>query len=123
MARITKANFKKALKGSGGIYSHVARKLGVSRQAVSQYIQKNPELMELIQQEEESINDLAESKLITKLNEGDNQMIKFRLTTKAKDRGYVERQEIVNSGNLSLNHTLTKEEKEELLEDLKRNEV
>src|SRR6056297_93961 len=120
MARITKGNFKKALKGSGGIYSHVARKLGVSRSAVTQYINKNPELRELIQEEEESINDLAESKLISKLNEGDNQMIKFRLTTKAKDRGYVERSEIVNSGNLSLNHTnLTKEEKEELLEDLK----
>jgi predicted transcriptional regulator len=119
MARITKGNFKKALKGSGGIYSHIARKLGVTRSAITHYINKNPELREEINQEEESINDLAESKLITKLNEGDNQMIKFRLTTKAKDRGYVERQEIVNSGNLSLNHTLTKEEKEELLEDLK----
>lgn len=37
--------------------------------------------------------------------------------------GQSDKQEVINSGNLNLNHNLTKEEKEELLEDLKPDEV
>ena len=103
MAKINKKNFIKAMEGSGGILANIARKLGVTRQAVSVFVQKNEDIQELLAQEEENINDLAEAKLVTKLNEGDMQAIKFRLTTKAKHRGYVERQEIDHSGEHKVN--------------------
>jgi predicted transcriptional regulator len=94
MARITKTNFKKAMEGSAGILANIARKLNVSRSAVTQFVQNNPDIQEMLKEEEESINDLAEAKLIQKLNEADIHAIKFRLTTKAKNRGYIEKQEI-----------------------------
>ena len=46
-----------------------------------------------LDEEHENMNDLAENKLYTKIDSGDFQAIKFRLSTKAKDRGYVERVE------------------------------
>jgi predicted transcriptional regulator len=98
MARINKKKFITAMVGSGGILANIARKLDVSRQAVSHFVQKNKDIQDLLAEEDEQINDLAEAKLITKLNEGDMQAIKFRLTTKAKHRGYIERSEINYSG-------------------------
>ena len=103
MAKINKTKFKKAMEGSGGILANIARKLNVTRQAVSQFVQKHEDIRDLLAQEDENINDLAEAKLVTKLNEGDMTAIKFRLTTKGKNRGYVERQEIQNSGNITNN--------------------
>ena len=105
MAKINKTKFKKAMEGSGGILANIARKLNVSRSAVTQFVQKHEDIRDLLIQEDENINDLAEAKLITKLNEGDMQAIKFRLITKAKSRGYVERQEVEHSGETSLGIT------------------
>lgn len=98
MVKITKKGMMEAIPGSAGILANIARKIGCDRSAVHAYVKKNPEFKELIRQEDEQVNDLAEAKLITKLNEGDMNAIKFRLMTKAKDRGYVERREVVNEG-------------------------
>jgi predicted transcriptional regulator len=100
MTRITKTNFKKAMDGSGGILAHIAKKLGVGRSAVTQYVQRHKDVQELLKEEEESINDLAESKLIQKINEGNTKMIKFRLVTKARNRGYIEKQEVEYTGEI-----------------------
>jgi hypothetical protein len=121
MAKITKKNFEEASKSSGGVLAIIAKRLKVSRSAITQFCKKNEWTNEIIEQENESINDLAESKLVENINKGDQRAIEFRLKTKGKHRGYIERQEIVNSGSLSFNHALTKEEKDELLEDLKNN--
>ena len=99
MAKINKKKFVKAMEGSGGILANIARKLNVSRSAVTQFVQNHEDIRDLLAQEDENINDLAEAKLITKLNEGDMQAIKFRLTTKGKYRGYVERQELEHIGD------------------------
>jgi predicted transcriptional regulator len=94
MAKITKMNFKNAVVGSAGILSNIAKRLNVTRSAVTQYVARNPDVLELLKEEDEGINDLAEVKLINKINDGDMRAIRFRLRTKAKHRGYIETQNI-----------------------------
>lgn len=103
MAKINKTNFEKACKGSGGVLAVISRRLEVSRAAVTQYCQKNEWTKEVLEQENESINDLAESKLVENINKGDQRAIEFRLRCKAKTRGYIERQEIEHSGTMDNN--------------------
>lgn len=64
--------------------------LGVSRMAFYRWKEKYPKLVEMLNEQEESLIDFAESKLIEKINEGDNTSLIFFLKTKGKKRGYVE---------------------------------
>ena len=93
MATINKTRFIKACKKTGGLRASVATNLGVERSSVTRYLQRNPDMQVYLDEEHENMNDLAENKLYTKIDSGDFQAIKFRLSTKAKDRGYVERVE------------------------------
>jgi hypothetical protein len=99
MVKITKTKFKKAMEGSAGILANIAKRLNVTRGAITLFVQRHKDIQELLDQEDESINDLAEAKLIQKLNDGDMKAIRFRLQTKAKNRGYVERQEVYSNVN------------------------
>jgi hypothetical protein len=84
----------KAAKDSGGNISDIARKLGVTRQTVYNAQNKWATLRDAIHQERESNKDMAEGMLQRNIKKGDNTAIIFYLKTQAKDRGYVERQEI-----------------------------
>jgi len=101
MTKINRKRFIEACKESGGIRSVIAKRLKVTRGAITLFLQKNPELEKYIDEADQEINDLAESKLFQKIQEGNMRAIQFRLQTKAKDRGYVERQEIEQSGSIS----------------------
>jgi len=90
--------FRKAVKGSAGLYTAIGQKLGFCRQSVATFVNSCPEAQKLIQDERESITDLAEGKLFQTINNGEAWGIKFYLSTVGKDRGYVEKQEIVHSG-------------------------
>lgn len=87
--KITEEKFKSAVKDSGGIITLIAQRLGVTRKALYEYIEKK-EFQSLINDEKESILDLAESKLLNKLNKDVDWAIKFILTTRGKHRGYIE---------------------------------
>ena len=93
MATINKSKFIRACKGSGGLRATVAKKLDVERSTVTRYLQRYPEMQVYLDEEHEKINDLAENELYKKITGGNFAAIKFRLGTKAKDRGYVERVE------------------------------
>lgn len=91
---------KKAIQNSGGLYSNIARALGCEWHTARKYVEQYEETKELYDNENESILDLAESKLIENINKNDDTAIIFYLKTKGKKRGYIERQEYEHSGEL-----------------------
>jgi hypothetical protein len=92
-----KSDVKKAIEGSGGYMLNVAKKLHCDWMTAKKYVDKY-DLQPLIDAENERLNDVTEMKLMENINKGDTASIIFRLKTRAKDRGYIERQEIDHSG-------------------------
>jgi DNA invertase Pin-like site-specific DNA recombinase len=93
-----------ALAESMGMISPAARKLGCSRTTVRRYLAEYPEIAEAIEDANEEVNDIAELKLLDAIKRGEAWAICFRLKTKAKNRGYVEKAELTgaNSGPIKL---------------------
>ena len=79
--------------------SIIAKKCGVSRSALTQFLQKQKtnELKNKIEEEKEIVLDIGELELMKLVNEGQFQAIKYLLSTKGKHRGYVERTEVQHS--------------------------
>ena len=92
------SELKKAIEGSGGVISTIAARLKCDWHTAKKYILE-ADLWHLVEAEDETSNDIAEKALMDKVREGDTTAIIFRLKTKAKKRGYVERQEIQHEGN------------------------
>ena len=88
-----KSDVQKAIENSGGIISKIATRLRCDWHTADKYI-KAFGLSDVVSAEKESLKDLAESKLIENIEDNDNTAIIFYLKTQAKDRGYVERNEI-----------------------------
>lgn len=85
-----------ALRRSKGMVSIAARRLGISRQAIQQRIQKSTTLQQVRDDAREEMKDTAEMRLYDKIEDGEAWAICFYLKTQAKDRGYVERTEVGN---------------------------
>lgn len=89
---IRKSELKKAIEGSGGYISNIARRLNVDWHTAKKYIDRY-KLNGLLKIEDEKLNDIAEMKLVDKIKASDTTAIIFRLKTKARDRGYVEQRD------------------------------
>ena len=87
-----------ALKDSAGIVDVAAKRLGCSRAYLYNFIKENPHLNELRQQERERFIDMAESKLVKKVQEESDWAIKYTLQTLGRKRGY----EINESNNINI---------------------
>lgn len=85
---------KKAIDGSGGLYTQIAKKLRCEWHTAKTYVEKHEETKKAYDTEMESNLDLAELKLLENINDNDNVAIIFYLKTKGKKRGYVERLEL-----------------------------
>ena len=98
-ARLSRKKFLEAIEGSGGIKMLIASRMKCSRVTVDKYIHEYPEVAEAYSSEVESLNDMVESKLISKIQEENSlpAMI-FYLKCKGKNRGWVERQEVEHTG-------------------------
>lgn len=83
-----------ALEKTGGVITAAAKSLNTSRVSLYKWIEADGKLREAKEQAEESLLDLAESKLFQAINKGDMTAIIFTLKTRGKKRGYVERQEV-----------------------------
>jgi DNA invertase Pin-like site-specific DNA recombinase len=86
-----------ALAESMGMISPAARKLGCSRSTIRRYLAENAEIAEAIEDANEEVNDIAELKLLDAIKRGEAWAICFRLKTKAKNRGYVEKAELTGT--------------------------
>lgn len=69
----------KAIPKTGGLLTVVGGKAGVCRQTVAKYRDKYPEIAESIKSAHLENVELALSKVLIKIREGDNQMIMFFL--------------------------------------------
>jgi len=87
-----------AIKDSAGIVSNVARKLGCDWHTARRYIDEYTSAQAAFDGEMQRVNDLGEIELIKLMQSGDLGAIKYRLSSKAKDRGYGEQMQITGTG-------------------------
>ena len=85
--------FIDAIPGSAGIITTIARRVGCAWHTAKKYIEKYATAKRAYEDECESILDLAEVEAIKLIKERDSSMIRWYLSTKGKNRGYVERVE------------------------------
>lgn len=76
------------LKGSGGIISTIARRLGADWHTVKIAINTRPKIGQAYRDECEAVKDAAESVLIKNISEGNAEDAKWYLSRKGRDRGY-----------------------------------
>ena len=91
-----------ALQKANGIQAAAAVALKTSRKTIQNYIKDNPEVADAYEQVNESTIDKVENKLLEQINSGNITAIIFYLKTKAKHRGYVERQELTGKDGKDL---------------------
>ena len=92
--RLTKKTIADTLEQfRGGVYL-VASELGYSHTAIYKWLKKYPELQELKDSFDGRMVDKAEYNLHEAVETGDPWAVKYALSTKGKDRGYTERQEL-----------------------------
>ena len=84
-ARLSKAKIKAAIPGSGGIISVVCRRTGYSWGAVRDFIRNNPDLTAMLDEEQESVDDMAELTLIEKIRKGDEQTARWWLARRRRN--------------------------------------
>lgn len=89
--RLTNKQIVEAYQKKGCNISSACIALKIARKTFYDRRKKNKKLDEALTEIEESLLDFAESKLLEKVQEGDNTCLIFYLKTKGKDRGYVER--------------------------------
>lgn len=90
-----KADLLAALAANSGIIASACRAANVSRMTYYRYYNEDPDFKEKADDVKELQKDFAESLILKKMKEGDTTMIIFYAKTQMKDRGYVERRELV----------------------------
>ena len=100
--KYTAEQFIKAIPGTGGIISAIARKVDCEWNTAKAYIDKYPTIKQAYDNECQTILDMAETGLYKAIREGKDWAIKYILSTKGKSRGYVERQEVTGANGGAL---------------------
>ncbi|MCK5644811.1 MAG: hypothetical protein KAJ19_28685 [Gammaproteobacteria bacterium] len=99
---MSKKRIIEALHATKGAVYLAAKHLDCSHMTVYRYINKYPDIKEIKDYYDEEVNDIAELGLRKRIIAGDLHAIKYQLSTKGKGRGYVERQEVQNDGELTI---------------------
>lgn len=97
--RFLVADIEAALRSTAGIYSAaaaiLAQKYGTcSPNTVKNYIRRYPRLQAVEEDIAQQTLDLAETKLVQAIGDGNMTAIIFYLKTKGRQRGYIERREL-----------------------------
>lgn len=93
MGKPTEEAIIEAIKGSAGIVSTVAKRLGVAWHTANGYCKSSEATKQAFKDEREKLVDLAEGVLVKSIKNGDQQNAKWVLSRLGKNRGYVERTE------------------------------
>lgn len=106
MAKINITSFKKALKDSGGVQARIAERLQIGRSTVHDFLNKNPKMRKLLNQEAEQILDIAEDNInldIATRKDVDSSKWKLLHSKGGRARGYGQKTEIEHSGETQPN--------------------
>lgn len=87
----------KALQEADGYVSKAAHILGCTPRTVYNYRDESPAIAEAWESIREKRHDFVENALHKRIQAGSDTAIIFYLKTQAKDRGYVERQEVTGA--------------------------
>jgi hypothetical protein len=83
-----------ALRQSLGIVSQACESIGIHRSTYYDWLEKDPVFKQEIDSIQDTAIDFVEGKLFENIQENDVTSIIFYLKTKAKHRGYIERQDL-----------------------------
>lgn len=95
--RLTKKAIKEAIPGTGGLIAAICKKTGYSWGAVRDFIRADEELTKMIQDEEETIDDLAESTVISAIKDKDMQTARWWLARRRRQK-YGDNVDITSGG-------------------------
>jgi len=98
--RFKTAQIIEAIEMAGGNLTQASRLLKCNRNTIYKYINDFPTVKETYERVNEETIDFVEDKLMDQIKKGNITAIIFYLKTKAKHRGYVERQEYQHDGKL-----------------------
>jgi predicted transcriptional regulator len=99
MAKLSVKLVEEKLRELSGNAAAVGRAFGVTRSAVTHYIQRHPSLRAVAKEARETMKDNAESALYKAVLNGEAWAVCFYLKTQARDRGYTERVALEGSDN------------------------
>ena len=89
-----------ALEEHKGIVTYACKAVGIARNTFYEWLKADEEWKKQVDDIQEVAIDFVERKLFDQIEEGNPTSTIFYLKTKAKKRGYVERQEIQHDGKL-----------------------
>ena len=92
-----------ALEKSLGIVTTACKSVGISRETHYRWFREDENYKQAVESISDIALDFAESKLHKQIETGDTTATIFYLKTKGKKRGYIERQEVEQSGSLTIN--------------------
>ena len=92
-----KETFLNCLKNKLCHISKACEAANIGRQTYYSWIEKDDKFKEQVEAAKEGLIDHVEHQLLQKIDSGDTTAIIFFLKTRAKERGYVEKQEITFS--------------------------
>jgi len=102
-----------------GIMATLKKEYGIeiTRNGIYERKYANPKIAEAFEEAENVIADVAENRLVEAIRNGNFKAVTFYLKTKAKSRGYTERQEVVgaNGEPIQVTDPLAGLSKEELM--------
>lgn len=90
-AKISQKKLLTAIKGTGGIVSAIAQRLGVDWHTARNAIDRFPAARQAWDDERETLLDLAETKIIDSIRNGDTNDAKWVLSRLGRERGYGEK--------------------------------
>lgn len=98
----SKAEFLTTLEQSAGLVATACRKAGINRSTYYKWRKADDEFAQAADDIKELQKDAVEALILKKLKDGDTAMLIFYAKTQMKDRGYVERNELVGKDGQDL---------------------
>lgn len=100
--RLVRKRVKESIPKSAGIMSTIAARLGCSWNAARDFIVADPELSQMLQNEMEGVLDMAESVVYQSAKDGNTHDAKWLLSKKGKARGFGDKVEVENTGDVTV---------------------